>query len=290
MTRRVLSTFCASLVALLGFSAVQAATIDGTGIPGEGLTLRATQDTPTGFGNALGGGQDSAGGSELNELYADIDGGKLKVGITGNLEGNFNKLFVFFDAVAGGENPLAADNADGGFGEINNLAGLMFDGGATMDHGIRFEVGGGFLAARFMDLIDNTASDIQIGGGSGDLPLSNAGTSAIQLGWDNSNVLGVDDSSAAGANTATTGIELEIDLLQAFGATQGDIGITAIVTNDNGGFLSNQALPGIGGGGNIGSGNGQTLPVAVVPGAPVPEPTTVALCGLVGLALAARRR
>ncbi|MEQ8848747.1 PEP-CTERM sorting domain-containing protein [Botrimarina sp.] len=277
-----------ALTMLIGLGA-DAAHLDGADIPTGGLTLQATQDTPTGFGNSSGT-QESLGGSELNALYADIEGRKLTIGITGNLEANFNKLFIFFDATDGGEASLAGDNADGGFGEINNLQGLMFEGGATMDHGLRFELGGGFLGVRFFDLIDNTASDVFTAGGPGSLPAEAAGNSAVMVGWDNSNAAGVDGSSAAGAGTATTGIELEIDLIEAFGATQGDIGISAIITSGDATFLSNQALPGLNGASNLGSPSGQTLPVAVVPGAPIPEPTAAALLGLAALATASRRR
>ena len=170
---RVGAVVCAGLVGLVTQPAL-AVLIDGTNIPSEGLTLRATQDTPTGFGNATGGGQNS-GGSELNQLYADISGGVLTLGITGNLESNFNKFFLFFDAVPGGENVLANDNVDGGFNEIINLAGLSFAGGATMDHGLRFEVGSGFFGVNIFDLIDNSASSVQSGDGPGSLPIAGVG-------------------------------------------------------------------------------------------------------------------
>lgn len=288
MTRRLIyPAVMAATLSLIGTAS--AAMLDGANIPGEGLTLRATQDTATQFGNSSGT-QQSTGGSELNQLYADIDGSVLKIGITGNLEANFNKFFLFFDAVAGGENVLANDNADGGFGEINNMAGLTFDGGATMDHGMRFEIGGGFYGVNFFDLIDNTASSVVSGGGPGDLPISNVGSGGVTVGWDNSNALGVDDVSAAGAATATTGWEIEIDMIAAFGSTQGDINISGIIASGDAGFLSNQALPGLGGAGNLGGADGNTLPIATVQGAPVPEPTTLALCGLAGALLAARRR
>jgi hypothetical protein len=60
---------------------------DGQAVGG---SLLATQDTPTQFGDATGGGQDSNGGSELNQLFGSISGGTLNLGITGNLEANFN--------------------------------------------------------------------------------------------------------------------------------------------------------------------------------------------------------
>lgn len=285
--RSVTRTVAAATAAVF-LSGVQAsaAVIDGANIPSEGLTLRATQDTPGGFGDATGGGQDSGGGSELNQLYGDIDGGTLKLGITGNLEGNFNKMFIFFDGVAGGEAVLANDNVDGGFGEINGLAGLGF-GGPTMDHALRFEVGGGFLGVRYADLIDNLGGDIYTAGGFGDLPASNvAGALGVTLGWDNSNVLGVDGATAATAATATTGWEFEIDMAAFFGEVPTGVSVSAIVTNDNAGFASNQVLPGIGGGGNLGGVNGQSIGSVFIG---VPEPTTAILAAF-GLLAVARRR
>lgn len=285
--RRIGVSLVVCLSAALGQNA-SAVLVDGSNIPGEGLTLRATQDTPTGFGNATGGGQDSAGGSELNQLYADINGGVLTVGITGNLEGNFNKFFLFFDAVAGGENVLANDNVDGGFNEINNMAGLSFANGATMDHGLRFEVGGGFLGIRQFDLIDNTGGDVFTAGGTGDLPIAGVGSGGYTIGWDNSNTAGVDGSSAAGAATATTGWEIEIDLATAFGVTQSEINLAGIITNGDAGFLSNQALPGLGGAGNLGGASGNILPVATLQS--VPEPSAALAIGAVMTLIAATRR
>lgn len=246
MTR--LSYFATALAIAVASTSTStiAITLDGMGIPSEGLTLRATQNSPTQFGNATGGGQDSSGGSELNQLFADVVSGNLELGITGNLEGNFNKMWIFFDAVEGGENVLAQDNVDGGFNEIQAMAGLTFPNGVTMDHGLRLEVGGGFYGVQFFDLITNTAQTIASGGGAGDLPLSNAGgPKGITLGWDNSNVLGVDSASAADAATATSGFEFEIDLVDAFNGSQGDINIISFVTSGDGSFMSNQVLPGV---------------------------------------------
>ena len=275
---------------------------DGVAVGGGSLPL-FVQDTATGFGNATGGGQDSSGGSEINAVYGDYDAGTgtLNIGLTGNLEGNFNKLFLFLDGVAGGENSLDGTNLDGGFNEIQNLSGLTFDSGFTADHGLRFEIGSGFVGVNSFDLIDDTAVSVTSAGGPGDLPLVSAGTGGILVGWDNSNILGVDDITAAGALTATTGIELQIDAASLFGAvpTQ-DIGIAGFITSSDAGFVSNQVIGGLGpGAANLGAGGGidfssitgNQFVTVNVPTVAIPEPSSVALLGLVaGGAMSRRRR
>ncbi|MEM6329629.1 MAG: PEP-CTERM sorting domain-containing protein [Planctomycetota bacterium] len=244
--RLLTHTLLATAALTLAAAPAAAITLDGVGLPSEGLTLQATQTTGTGFGNADNGSQGS-NGSELNELFADINNGVLELAITGNLESNFNKLFIFFDAVDGGENVLLGDNIDGGFNEIQSLAGLAFPTGVTPDHGLRVEIGGGFAGVNFFDLVTNTATSVVNVGGPGDLPLVDAGgPRGVTVGWDNSNVDGVTDMDVSLASTATTGLEFEIDLAQAFNGSQGDIEIVAFVTNGGGDFLSNQFLPGLG--------------------------------------------
>lgn len=262
---------------ILAFAApAWAISLDGIVIDGDtpsGAT--ATQTVNTSFGNSTAGTQSSPSGSELNQLFAEINPTtkKLEIGITGNLESNNNKLFIFIDAVAGGETTLAGDNADGGFGEINAQAGLQFMG-ASMDHGLRLNLGGGNLDVNFFDLIDNTATSIIAAGGPSALPISNGGGArGIQVGWDNSNVMGVSgDNNGAliDPTTATKGFEFEIDIIEAFNGSQGVINLMAFVTSGDATFASNQFLPSSGSMDHIGNGitsfNAATL---AVPGDPI---------------------
>jgi hypothetical protein len=284
-----------AMVGLVVSAPATAGLIDGASLGG---TLRATQDTPTSFGDSVAGTQDSPFGGELDALYGDIVGGTLALSIAGNIEGNFNKAWVFIDTKDGGENTLDASNTDGGFNEIQNLAGMTFDAGFAPDWAIRIEVGSGFYSINFANLVANSAGNVWSGGGFEDLPASNRGGGfAITHGWDNSNAVGVTGASAAGALTATTGLEFSIDMATAFGdGSLTSLSVMAIYGNGSADFMSNQVLPGISGGlrgvadhlgdpefvnfNNIGG-----LQYAVIP-----EPATLALLSFGSLALIRRRR
>ncbi len=262
---------------------------------GAGQTLKFVQNTATGFGNSTGT-QASLGGSEINAVWGDVAGSTLSFSVSGNLEANFNKYFMFFDAVAGGENVLLNDNVDGGFNEVQALAGLTFDNGFTADHGLRLEVGSGFWGLRAFDLINNTAFTVASGGGGpADLPLNALTGGGVTFGWDNSNALGIDGASAAGALTATTGWEFVININTLFGGLVQDIGLAGFITSGDGTFLSNQVIGGLGAGapnlaGPAGTNFNQFAGNQfVVFSVPEPGTASVLLGGLV-MMLARRRR
>ena len=282
-----------AILAAAGVAVGAIGQLDGMHL-GPGLPLVPVQVLATGFGDSAGGDQ-AASGSELNAMWGSISGGTLNLSISGNIEANFNKMWIFIDGVAGGEQTLAGDNVDGGFGEINNL-GYTFDAGFEPDHGMRVEVGGGFFGIRAFDLIDNTGGDVWTGGGPGDLPLAGAaGGFGVTTGWDNSNGAGVTGADASGALTATMGWEFSIDLLTFLGEVPSSVKVMAIVTSGDGGFASNQVLPGVGGLGNLGGdaafANKDFNAIAGDQFAMiVPAPASAALLGLGGLAAARRRR
>ena len=78
-------------------------------------------------------------GSEIDQIFATVSGGRLNVFIAGNLAQNFNKMEVFIDSIAGGSNTIVgADMPTGvdGFccgglntadGALQRMNGLTFD-------------------------------------------------------------------------------------------------------------------------------------------------------------------
>lgn len=285
--------------------------------------LRSVQTVQTQFGDA-----NPAGGSELDAAYARVEGGTLYLMLTGNLENNFNKLNIFFDSVAGGENVLTNDANNGGDNPANDgwagkYAGFTFDTGFDADYLLILR-NGNFGGNQF------NVDFVAIGGGAGafeaatdifggSLTGSNANAlpvAGIGVAFDNSNTGGVlggtGAANQAAAAAVMTGIELAIPL-SALGNPVGDILISAMINGSNHDYLSNQFLGGLtppqgnlGGDGN-GAFNGTVGQINLQSGsyaagdqffsvaAPssVPEPSTMALIGL-GLAgmlgLGRRRR
>jgi hypothetical protein len=262
--------YIAAVIAL-SCATARAITLDGLNIPSEAWTLKATQNEPTQFGdNGAVGSQASPGGSEIDQFFANysVATNKLQIGITGNLEQNYNRLYIFFDGQAGGDNVLGTGHDDGFPAGLENLANrITFPAGVTMDHGLEIAINtnhtnGGFTIPQneydihYFNLINNTFSVVATGAGVPALPLSNAGgPNGIKLGWDNSNTAGVTSADASGANSATTGFEFEIDGPTAFNGLQGTVNMVAFIAGDDGSYLSNQSLPSFNSATNLGGGN-----------------------------------
>jgi hypothetical protein len=304
------------LVGLLALPAWAAPTLDGTKDASYGGAW-AVQTVETQFGDA-----NPNGGSELDAAYAQISGGTLYLMLTGNLENNFNKLNIFIDSVAGGENMLTADANSGGNnpendGWANKHAGMMFDAGFAADYmiilrngnfgGDRFDidyavVGGG---------LGNYEAASDVFGGS----LTGSDVSALPNGigvaFDRSNTMGVTGGTAAANQAAalavTTGIELAIPLSTIGSPNPQDIMISAMVNGSNHDYLSNQFLGGLTppqgnlGGDGFGNFNGTVGQINLKDNMyaagdqffkVVPEPASLVLFGLAlaGMAACGRRK
>jgi uncharacterized repeat protein (TIGR01451 family) len=205
----------------------------GAGIPGRfgPGTLLASQTVPTKFGDNL---------SELDQLFGKSDGGNLRLGITGNIENNSqNGIMVLLDTKAGGVNPFAYAGTDGGE-RLKGLVGDTLDDGFAPDYALDLNDANGTLYADLYDLQAGTKTYLgaAVDGGSP------AGlTGGGELAFNNSNIAGVTDSSAASAATATTGVEFSLPLSR-IGSPAGAVKVMTLV-QANGDYHSNQTLPGL---------------------------------------------
>jgi len=195
-------------------------------------TSSRVQKNYTGFGNATHGnkagrfGGPGADGSEINAIFARKDATHLYLFISGNLEDNFNKLEIFVDSKAGGQNVLSL--LPDAFGGIN---GLTFDAGFTADY--LFSVYCGGTSAVDIANAGIDYSDIPTAGGGTWANLgqnrmadptqpepglfiddpANPGTpvlstSGIQLGINNSNIAGVVGQPVGADPDRSTGSEI----------------------------------------------------------------------------------
>ncbi|MEO0482167.1 MAG: TIM-barrel domain-containing protein [Planctomycetota bacterium] len=207
----------------------------------------ALQANPTGFGDNR---------SELNGLYLRNEPTGLRLGVTGNLEPNFNGLCLFVDTDPGGPlgqqqlnfngvpTPPSGPDALTGLDFapdfrpdimyfINNGEGVLYADRFTLEAGI--PVGQKRYLGR--TTINSGAS----------LLIEGANTHGVRLAYDNDNRLGVTENSAD-ANAAANvnrGLEAfipfaDLDLEALYPC--GEIRVMGFVMAPNG-FISNQFLP-----------------------------------------------
>lgn len=225
-----------------------AITLDGTAEAGYGAPI-VIQAVGTGFGDSNINQVDYANGSELDAAYASVSGGNLYLFLAGNLESNFNKVEIYFDTKAGGQNVLRADNPDVDFNGLNRQSGLKFDTNFSPDYYITVTGGGSpyQMYGTYAELLSGG------GGAGGYLGSNGAATNAVLAGGsnpfgigatiNNSNTAGVDGSNGGASSGAgvTTGIELTIPLA-AIGDPNGCFAVCAFVNGSGHDYLANQVL------------------------------------------------
>jgi hypothetical protein len=258
----------ALMVCVSGSAALAAPIVDGT-LDGEYGAARAVQTVETQFGDASPPG--NLGGSELDAAYATIVGGRLYLMITGNNEPNFNKLEIFFDSMAGGENVLTNVPQYDVNNTSQNLGGMTLENGFTADYHLFGRWGNGGADPYEVDFIDRQGGgSAQVPGssGAGSVPVGLVSTGSIAAGNVGPNASGtalsqaldfaINDNNAAGvaggtgaANQAaalavTTGMEFSIALADLGNPTPGTvIRIAAMINNGDHNYLSNQILGGL---------------------------------------------
>lgn len=238
--------FCVVILCVTTVPAA-AVTLDGS-IAGDAYSLVSVQTVETGFGD---------NNSELNAAWAQVQDGVLYLTLTGNLEENSNRLNIFIDSVAGGENVVTNNTGFGGDNPDNDgwagkYAGFTFDSGFAADYllilrhgavaGPQFNVD--FNSVGSTSVVESV---LDIFGGA--LTGSNAsvGPSGLGVAFNNSNLAGIGGGQGAADQTAAaavqTGVELAIPLSAIGNPGPGEcIKISAMINGSNHDYLSNQFL------------------------------------------------
>lgn len=260
----------------IGLSSAHAQTIDGT-LDGSYGSALAVQTAAT----AWGSGPASGGGNQLDAAYGLIQGGNLNLFFAGNTsDGNHLQIFL-----SDGRTGQSTFNVTGGsFTSTSTEAqdGSIFSPGFSATYAIDLNTSGGTIYANLFNLVNGT------GGYIGSAADAGGTIGGVQVAVNNSSTAGTGVNTGSGALTVTTGWEMAIPL--SYLANSSSVSVLADISN---GSMSNQLLPADGGTGTI---SGNTFNYGSTPGqyftvTSVPEPTTLALVGLSGLAaLAAVRR
>lgn len=254
--------FILSIATIAASTSVASAQVvlDGSADKSYGPAI-VVQNTQTGFGDSNLGSIDYANGSELDAAYGTIVDGVLYLMLAGNLESNFNKLEIFVDAVAGGQNRLRGDNLDVDFNGLNRMGddgtgnGLTFDADFEADLWVGATCGGTPFAVYFNYATlptDGFGTGGYQGNGGAGAKGARIFKSGFGFGLNNSNVGGVFGGTELGDGSGvSTGVEVRIPLGAIPGYKGGDVKVCAFINGQGHDYLSNQVLAPLGGGPNF---------------------------------------
>ncbi|MFI4898186.1 MAG: thrombospondin type 3 repeat-containing protein, partial [Phycisphaerales bacterium JB059] len=228
------------------------------------MQLLAIQDTETSAGDNSDPDPVESQGSELDSMHAFVDCDTLHLLLAGNLASNGTKLEIFFDTGFGGQNTLVSV-PDVGSPSLARLAqgdgqpGLTFDSAFTANAWIGVELNGdqglGTLSLDYA-VLDGNIFGVHLGSASTDsdgvLTGGNTLGQVVRARVNNANTDGVKGGAGEDSGQGVeTGVEIAIPLA-LLGSQVCEMKITAMVNSPDRDFVSNQVLPGIGGGGSLG--------------------------------------
>jgi hypothetical protein len=257
-------------VVALGGGTPGAGGLDGSDIPGnwpdDGLpphdSLVSTQQIHTCYGDAVQGQLSyTVEGSELDQLFVRADDQYLYIAITGNVEGNGNKVSLWIDAdPTQGENTLDANSpAPPNATMIYGWQGRTFDDGFAPEHAYVLNNWQGTL---YVDAFHLLLPDANVKQWQGYCPVNGTSDNWVDGGpapdgnpygnrfvlnhTNNAGVLSCTDPASPGQpETATSGLEAKISLTE-LGVPAGkchNIKVWAVQGGGDSVYLSNQALP-----------------------------------------------
>ncbi len=232
---------------------------DGTAEAFYGPAL-AIQNSPTAYGDNNLNSTGFSNGSELDQIFGYILDGVLYIHVAGNLESNDNKLLLFVDSVAGGQNRLRGDNAGSivRMGDSGGSNGFTFDAGFDADHCFAVGINPGtanLYVNQFSFPTLSAGSDTYRGANAtptGDNVLTGgSNTGSMRVSVNNINAAGVTSATFFSASAVRTGVEFAIPL-SYLGAPSSTVKVCAVINNGAYNNVSNQFLPGISSSSNLG--------------------------------------
>lgn len=223
-----------------GGVALGAVAVDGTAESFYGCPL-AVQNLGTGFASSTNANAVNANGSELDAAYGMVQNNVLFLTLAGNLEGNGNKLMLFFMTGPGGQQTLTNVNPSvnggiinrmGTYGSNSNNPGLTFDPGFKPNYWIEVNISGGTFFADYAQLWPGSTNSSGIAtngyflgsnhgtngvltGGSTATPSGIPNPFNIQATVNNSNTNGVDGGPGGGVGCFTNSTDGALESVAA---------------------------------------------------------------------------